>query len=293
MAKVQSISIKMEFKRISFDALVSDKLISEKELKNDLEKLINYDASENRRCFAGNKFLYHFQMRNMCMTKPDRKLSIYDIMNDEKEYQKLWDRMIKLNRTGNLENRLYEASRFNNAVVFFKATTAKYIYQRFKATSVLDPTAGWGGRMLGAYALKIKYTGFDTNINLKPAYDNMMKMFDNHSCQMLWEDCLKADFCKLDYDLVLTSPPYANLEIYEHMTRFESKELFYTQFLIPLLEKCMKYIKKDGYVCFNISPVMYSQLIRHKFKKCDIEIDMLQQKRLSNDKGDKIYCWKC
>ena len=282
----------MEFKRLSFDAVVSDKLISDKELEKDLEKLVNYDASENKRCFAGNKFLYHFQMRNMCMTKTNN-VSLYDIINDDKLYQKLWDKMIKLNRTGTVENRLYEAGRFNNAVVFFKATTSKYIYQRFKATSVLDPTAGWGGRLLGAWALNIKYTGIDTNINLKPAYDSMMKMLTNHQCQMIYDDCLKIDFSKLDYDLVLTSPPYANLEIYQNMMPYESKEKFYIDFLIPLLEKCMTHIKKDGYVCFNISPMMYKQLIKHKFKKCDIEIDMLQQKRLSIDKGDKIYCWKC
>ena len=30
---------------------------------------------------------------------------------------------------------------------------------------VLDP-AGWGGRMLGAWALGIDYTGIDTNINM-------------------------------------------------------------------------------------------------------------------------------
>ena len=46
---------------------------------------------------------------------------------------------------------------------------------------MLDPTAGWGGRMLGAWALGIDYTGVDTNTNMKIAYDNMMDMLDEYN----------------------------------------------------------------------------------------------------------------
>ena len=90
---------------------------------------------------------------------------------------------------------------------------------------MLDPTAGWGGRMLGAWALGIDYTGIDTNVNMKPAYDSMIEMlnsktpaiFEEPKLQMLWQSALDVDFSTLDYDFVLTSPPYVNLEIYEHM----------------------------------------------------------------------------
>jgi hypothetical protein len=91
---------------------------------------------------------------------------------------------------------------------------------------------------------------------------------------------------------VLTSPPYINLEVYEHMTPFQSDTKFYKEFLIPLLTKCLKHIKNNGYVCFNISPKMYADLLRHGFRPADLQENLLQQKRLAVDKEDKIYCWR-
>jgi hypothetical protein len=200
----------------------------------------------------------------------------------------------KLNRTGTPPNRIFEANRFNNAVVFFKASTAKWLYKKFGATAVLDPTAGWGGRMLGAWALGIDYTGIDTNTNMTEAYQGMVdRLPDNNSeLSLIFDSCLDVDFSKINYDFVLTSPPYVNLEMYENMTKYESNEAFYKKFLIPLLDKCLKHIKNGGYVCFNISPKMYADLLKFGYRAADLEEDLLQQKRLGVDKEDKIYCWK-
>lgn len=278
--------------RLNFADVVNDKQLDEVGRKKDLNNLVKYDASANVRSFAGNKYLYHYQMENLCKTRVKNRPSLFEVMNDDDMYRKLYDKAEKLNRTGNLANRLFEAERFNGAVVFFKPTTAKYIYQKFGAKQVLDPTAGWGGRMLGAYALGIEYTGIDTNTKLKPAYDDMMVDLQRDNLNMIWENCLEVDFSKIEYDFVLTSPPYINLEVYENMTPFESDKVFYTKFLIPLIEKCLFHIKNNGWVCFNISPKMYADLLKHGFRSANEEHDLLQQKRLGKDKQDKIYCWK-
>jgi hypothetical protein len=279
--------------RITYDEVVCHKQLSAEKLVSDLKALRRYAANENARCFAGNPTLYHFQMDNLCRTRIQNKKSLYDIMTDDSAYAKLLRNAQSLNRTGSLANRLFEANRFNNAVVFFKATTAKYLYKKFGATKVLDPTAGWGGRMLGAWALGINYVGIDTNVALQGAYSRMMAALPptGSSLQMIWQSCLDVDFSKLDYDFVLTSPPYINLELYENMTPFESKAAFYTAFLIPLLTKCLKNIRRGGRVCFNISPQMYADLLEHGFRACDEEEDLLQQKRMGKNKGDKIYIW--
>jgi len=276
--------------RITFEQVVNDKQITSAERIKDLNNLIKFKADATERKFCGNNYLYHYQMANLCKTKV-KKYSLYEIMNNDIEYAKLYNKAIKLNRTGNLANRLFEAERFNGAVVFFKPSTAKWLYKKFGATKVLDFTAGWGGRMLGAYALDIAYTGIDTNINMKPAYDSMMTELNKDNLQMIWDSCLDVDFAKLDYDFVLTSPPYINLEVYENMTPFESNELFYRQFLIPMISKSLAHIKPGGRVCINISPKMYDDLIKFGFRKCDEEYDLLQQKRLGKDKQDKIYVW--
>lgn len=273
--------------RITFQQIVDDKKISAKQRHKDLENLKKFKADSNERKFCGNNYLYHYQMENLCKTKV-KKFSLYEKMMNDQEYKKLYEKAQKLNRTGNLANRLFEAERFNGAVVFFKPSVAKFLYKKFNATKVLDFTAGWGGRMLGAWSLGIDYTGIDTNINLKPAYDSMIQELDGN-LKMIWDSCLNVDFSKLDYDFVLTSPPYINLEVYEHMTPFESNT-FYEQFLIPMIEKSLKYIKKNGKVAINISPKMYEELIE-TFPPCDEEYDLLQQKRLGKDKQDKIYIW--
>jgi DNA modification methylase len=197
----------------------------------------------------------------------------------------------------------------------FKSTTAKYLYKKYNAKSVLDPTAGWGGRMLGAWSLGINYVGCDTNVNMKPAYDDMISFLgteaqtfgnglfveDNPAeLRMIWDSCLNVDFSQLDYDFVLTSPPYVNLEVYEHMPEWAKDEDFYLNFFIPLWAKCCRHIKKGGHVAFNISPKMYEDALKHGLTPCDEEEDLLQQmgqKTASLKKGkkkqDKIYVWRC
>jgi hypothetical protein len=280
--------------RITFDQVVADKRLTQQELLKDLANLKKFKADVNSRTFAGNPFIYHHQMENICKTKVKNKPTLPEVLADDTLYQKLYNNMEKLGRTGTIPNRLFEAYRFNGAVVIFKASTAKYIYKHFGAKKVLDPTAGWGGRMLGAWALDIEYTGIDTNHNLFVPYNSMIEALphNDRKIDMIFESCLDVDFSTIDYDFVLTSPPYVNLEVYEHMTPYESDKAFYTKFLIPLLNKCLAHIKNNGYVCFNISPKMYGALLSHGFRAADTQLDLLQQKRLGKDKEDKIYGWR-
>ena len=86
----------------------------------------------------------------------------------------------------------------------FYATPNFYI--SISATKVLDPTTGLRGRMLGAYALDIEYTGIDTNENMIDAYQEMMNKLDFNKLTMIFHSCLEVDFSTIDYDFVLTSP---------------------------------------------------------------------------------------
>jgi hypothetical protein len=275
------------------------KKITDSKLHNDLTKLINYKTDAPTRCFAGNAFLYHYQIENLCNVRINGKDSLREVMADPTRYAVFYQRVLDMGRTGSLPNRVYEHHRFNGGAVFFKPTTAKYIAKLFGATHMLDPTAGWGGRMLGAWAAKSRYTGFDINTDLRPAYDSMMTKMREwfhipaDKYKLVWENFLTADISGIDYDLVLTSPPYINKEMYPHMPAFESKAKFYTDFLIPLINKCRDNMKKSGWVCINISPAMYMDLtVTHKYPVCERQEPLLQQKRLGKDKADMIYCWQ-
>lgn len=298
---------------VTITDIENHKLISDKDLSKDLDNLRSFDSSQNRNNFYGNPFLYHFQFKNLLNCKREKGKTIYEIYNDKEEWDKLIDSTRKRNRGGRTAaGNVFEAFRINlGSVVMFKATTAKYLYQKYNAKSVLDPTAGWGGRMLGAWALDIDYTGIDTNTEMKQAYDDMIEFLDKKNdfssdlfevekpnLKMIWQSALDVDFSEIEYDMVLTSPPYVNLELYEHMEPWESNEAFYKQFFIPLWQKCIDNIKKGGVVCFNISPKMYEDALANGLTPCDDEEDLLQQMgqrqedlKKGKKKQDKIYIW--
>jgi hypothetical protein len=287
------------------------KLISNDDLNRDLKNLKNFDATENRNNFYGNPFLYHFQFKNLLNCKREKGKTIYELYADKSAWSKLIDSARKRNRGGRTAaGNVFECFRINlGSIVMFKSTTAKYLYKKYSVKSVLDPTAGWGGRMLGAWALGINYTGIDTNTNMKSAYDRMIKYLGNYSefnnpliqeeqsgkLEMIWQSALDVDFSKLDYDFVLTSPPYVNLEIYEHMAVWDSDEAFYKGFFIPIWQKCVDNIQTGGHVCFNISPKMYDDAVANGLPVCDDEEDLKQQlgQQTGKKKQDKIYIWKC
>lgn len=296
---------------VSIKDIEDHKLITKEELNRDLKNLKKFAAEENTNNFYGNPFLYHFQFKNLLNCRREKGKTIYDIYNDKEAWDKLIDSTRKRNRGGRTAaGNVYECFRINlGSIVMFKSTTAKYLYKKYNATHVLDPTSGWGGRLLGAWALDIDYTGIDTNTNMKPAYDDMFEYLNNFSefnnpllqeerkstQRMIWQSCLDVDFSAIDYDFVLTSPPYVNLEIYEHMTPWQKDEDFYINFFIPLWQKCIDNIRIGGKVCFNISPKMYDDAVSFGLKPCDSEEDLLQQlgQQKGKKKQDKIYIWHC
>jgi len=297
---------------VTLQDIENHKIISVKELKKDLDKLKKFSADTNANNFYGNPFLYHFQFKNLLKCRrEDSKKNIYDIHADPQQWAKLLDNTRFRNRGGKTAaGNIYECFRINlGSIVMFKSTTAKYLYKKYNAANVLDPTAGWGGRMLGAWALDINYTGIDTNTEMKPAYDNMIDFLQNEAnvfgngllvesrqsqLNMIWDSCLDVDFSNIEYDFVLTSPPYINLEMYEHMELWQNEADFYKNFFIPLWDKSCKHLQPNGHVCFNISPKMYEEAVKHGLPLCDMEEDLLQQlgQQKKKKKQDKIYIWK-
>jgi DNA modification methylase len=112
---------------------------------------------------------------------------------------------------------------------------------------------------------------------------------------MIWDSCLTVDYSKINYDFVLTSPPYINMELYKNMKPWENDKVFYEDFFIPLWQKCVDNIRRGGTVCFNISPKMYDDAIKYGLTPCHAEEDLLQQlgQAKGKKKQDKIYIWNC
>ena len=285
----------------TFNDILECKNVNMDQIDKDWKSLCDFDGLSNPRKFCGSKIIYQAQLKNMlnCVrgNKGYRKLE--DWFETPELANELWRQTIQRNRRkkGNKSSPtdVYECHRLNNgAIVSFKPSTAKYIYKLFNATNVLDPTAGWGGRMLGALSLGISYTGYDTNENMKLSYSKMRCMANGFTTpvQMNWMSCLDGDFTDKDYDIVLTSPPYSNMELYEGMNPWSSDEDFYETFMLPLMNKL--FVETACPICINMSPKMYKDLTtKYDFNECDSKIDLRQQlgKQYKTKSQDYIYVW--
>jgi hypothetical protein len=106
-------------------------------------------------------------------------------------------------------------------VTQFKISRAIEIIRFFGATSVLDFCSGWGDRLIAAIATDCFYTGIDPNINLKRGYleildtfvpENKRENYDLNFCTA--QDYFANNKSNKKYDLILTSPPFYDFEIY-------------------------------------------------------------------------------
>ena len=199
-----------------------------------------------------------------------------------------------------------------------RPAAALNIYKKYKATSVLDFTAGWGSRMVAAAALDINYIGIDANKNLSEGYDKIQKIIKPHTkskIHMTFDKAENVDFSKLPkYDFVFTSPPYEYLEVYENMKNYEKTDKikqpysskliksqdadgFYDTFMIPAIKNAYKYLPKGKYMCLNVPDLMYKK-IKKKWKACDkkekyyitVRVGSNVSQSSRND-SEYIYCW--
>lgn len=112
-------------------------------------------------------------------------------------------------------------------ISFFKPLLAASIYKYFlggiKQPIVIDPCAGFGGRMLGFKSVYPdgKYIGIEPNGDIYNELVKLSKKFNNvelYNCKL--EDYTES----FDCDLTFTSVPYYNNETYSNGTNIEIEE---------------------------------------------------------------------
>ena len=146
----------------------------------------------------------------------------------------------------------------------FKPSLAVGFIKNFKVTNVLDISSGWGDRLIGAMAAGVGYTGVDPNANLFPFYEEMIEFFKPaNKPRMINSPFETVEGLTQEYDMVFTSPPYFDLELYPGDGQSYMKEdgtmktvdEWYSSFLIPSLEKAWGLLKPNGYMIININDV--------------------------------------
>jgi len=151
----------------------------------------------------------------------------------------------------------------------FKPKLEKFFIEFFNARKILDLSSGWGDRLIGAMASDIDcYHGFDPNPCLHPNYKNIIKTFKNYQVnknavyiikkQPFENSVLKQNY----YDLMMTSPPYFTMEIYDSnpsssitqsISSIHSEKEWFDKFLMVWIDKIYTALRKDGVLALNIN----------------------------------------
>ena len=266
---------------------------TDEELERDFENLKNVPCVVNRKR-AGNKITDHYFFKFRAKTKVG-KWSHYSAWNDKEQRKKILKTAMKLHNGQINKTSVLSALRMRyGSVNQFRPSYVMFLYCKFKAKKVLDFSAGWGGRLLGALASDIDYIGIDTNKNLKEGYKKMTTRFINNSIiKLIFKDSSKVDYSKLDYDFVFTSPPYYTLEKYQNMPDYSSFDDFNDKFTIPVVSKSYKYLKKGGWYCLNIPDDMY-KVVNNILGNPNTILKYPISNRFNDgtQRYEKIYCWK-
>ena len=275
--------------------------ITEERADKDYEKLRKIDCNNidelSQAILTGNNFVDYFTKIRRLETASKKGISFYDLMETKSKYRgKNWidSYLEKYGDTTASWLRIF--SLYFGSISVFKPIVAMNVYCKYKPRSVLDFTMGWGGRLVGACALNVeRYTGIDMNTSLKKHYDNMVDKLKEHTTTkitLLFKNALKVDYSKIDYDLVLTSPPYYNIETYKGQQKMD-KDKWDAEFYEPIFTKTWKHLKKGGYYCLNVPEEVFTRVCLKVLGKPTEYIPLHKNKRRPDETYKEfIYVWR-
>ena len=151
----------------------------------------------------------------------------------------------------------------------FRSTAAKAIYECYsrEGDTVLDFSAGYGGRMLGCLPLNRTYLGIDPcreQINgLKRMNARLGKLVRVRARSRIYQACAEDFLCQQragSVSLVFSSPPYFNIERYSNSRsqsyiRFPTYEEWREGFMVPVVMQSRRILKKGGYFVINVANI--------------------------------------
>jgi hypothetical protein len=265
---------------------ISPEIIKSPSLERVGNIAVDYFTFSDRVGTTGNKginFYDFYQNRNVFFKKPYVKKylkyeeNLSSKTTDEKKHYRLFN--------------LYFGS-----INIFRPIIAMSIYTKYKPTSILDMTMGWGGRAIGAAALDIPhYIGIDLNTDLKMKYnelENVLKPYTKTEFQFIFKNALSVDYSKLNYDLVFTSPPYYSVEKYNHMKMYKTKEDWNEKFYKPLITETYKYLKKGGFYILNVPDEIYKNNCIPLLGVADTKIELKKSTRNVGKYKEYLYIWR-
>lgn len=212
------------------------------------------------------------------VTRTSAPMSIFESLSDKGNelYTEKIDGMARLylyNLEQGVNNPFYcTIQRGYNGVAYvneFPPFVARQIYQKYcpsKSRSILDPCAGWGGRMIGAASLpNTRYVAcepctatYNGLVKLGNWLKSLQPTFDFEVHNIPYEEFITDE----KFDIALTSPPYFNTEHYsdedtDSAHKFPQYELWENGFYRPLILNTIDRLKDGSVFILNIGDRKY------------------------------------
>ena len=283
---------------------------SEEDILRDYKRLVEIGCNAKRqsnKMLVGNRVVDAFTFTERLNTIGSKCVSFYDFWNNRAFYSKK-KYVKKYLAFANNQHRQKPAKVWYNLFRFyftsincFRPLVAMEYYCAFSPKSVLDMTAGWGGRLVGACALNIpRYIGIDNNLALNEPYDRLCAFLKPHTkteIDMRFCDALSVDYSTLEYDMVFTSPPYYDLEQYgSEKTIPKTKDEWDRDFYRPLIQSTFRHLQKGGHYCLNIPVEIFERVCLELLGKPWKRLSLKKSDRQTSDKTKKyseyVYVWR-
>lgn len=244
------------------EALLTDEY-SDVERYRDWEALVAQDATSfDSRSRVGHKILDHYMPHFWHVTNSNG-VSVASLMSVE-SLKKAILLNVQMHSTPYKSEirRTLVMSGGLSSVTKYRAGLSKFLVKRYRATRVLDPCIGWGGRMLGTLAAGAEYMGSEpdprTVHGLRQILSDIQKEREAHVFEGTAEDYLQT--IPSGYaDMILTSPPYYSLELYgggkQSVKPGMSWETWVATWLRPLIKECLRALTPNGVSCWSVKNI--------------------------------------
>jgi hypothetical protein len=282
---------------------------SREEIELDFAKLVEIGCkakTQSNKKLTGNRVVDAFTFTERLNTIGSKGISFYDFWQtrqsySRKPYVKKYLEFAHKQHAQKPEKVWYNLYRFYfTSINCFRPLVAMEYYCMFSPKCVLDMTAGWGGRLVGACALNVpKYIGIDNNPALKEPYRQMTEFLTPRTkteIDIRIEDALLVDYSTLEYDMVFTSPPYYDLEIYGNSRKptYDTKEKWDAEFYRPLFERTYQHLAKGGHYCLNIPTEIFERVCLPLWGKPAKQIPLKKSDRRATSSRkytEYVYVW--
>ena len=200
-------------------------------------------------------FLHRFEAKHR-----DRP-SVVDAFNDDRWLRRAIHYQLKLNLPIVPNRVVHTLLAMIKGPTNFPPVLARWLVDQCASQNgvVFDPCSGYGGRLLGSIAShkNVSYIGFDVEPRSVHGGERLAKLIEAQDRVRMEQHGVEDDVEWPKADLILTSPPYYDREVYgsiseSYRKRYPTYDSWVEGFLTPLVRKALRAAPT---VILNVAPI--------------------------------------